>query len=184
MAQEMEWFFGGWSGLIRVVLFAILGYLAFAFLIRISGKRTISRMNTFDLIVSVAVGALLARTILANDTALLEGIAAIAALILMQILFTWLPVRSRRARGLVQATPVILFYHGRFITELMDQQRVVKEDILEAVRSTGLDSMEPVEAVVLEADGNLSVIRKSSTASKDALAPVVRTERDDLRRSQ
>jgi uncharacterized membrane protein YcaP (DUF421 family) len=169
----MEWFFGGWEGVIRVIVIAISAYLAYAIILRISGKRTLSKMNTFDLILSIAIGSLLGRTILAKDVALIESIAAIATLIAMQILFTWASTRNETIRDLVHPKPVLLFYHGQFLDAQMKRERVAREDIREATRIRGIASLDDVDAVVIEGDGKFAVIKKSGSGEEDALGTMV-----------
>jgi uncharacterized membrane protein YcaP (DUF421 family) len=108
-------FFNDWTGLLRVVIVGILAYLALVFLLRISGKRTLSKMNAFDLIVTVALGSTLATVLLSRNTALAEGIAAFALLIGLQYIITWLSVRSQRVAKLVKAEPSLLFSGGHFL---------------------------------------------------------------------
>jgi uncharacterized membrane protein YcaP (DUF421 family) len=117
-------FFNDWTSLLRVVIVGILAYLALVFLLRISGKRTLSKMNAFDLIVTVALGSTLATVLLSRDTALAEGVAAFALLIGLQYIITWLSVRSRRVAKLVKAEPSLLFSGGRFLHSLKAKSRV------------------------------------------------------------
>ena len=71
-------FFNGWIGLARVILVGAFAYFGLIILLRISGKRTLSKMNVFDLIVTVALGSTLATVLLSKDIALAEGITAFA----------------------------------------------------------------------------------------------------------
>ncbi len=177
----MEWFFDGWEGLARVALFAFLGYLAFVLIIRLTGKRTLSRMNAFDFILSIAIGSLLGRTILSKDVALSEGILALCVLVSMQALFTYLSIRHRVIRKLVQAEPELLVYKGTFLMDRMHHQRVVREDILEALRHHGVSSMDIVDAVILEDDGRFSVVLKRDVERKDAIDPLLHQYREDTK---
>ncbi len=91
-------FFDSWSGLGRVIVVGVLAYGALVFLLRVSGKRTLSKMNAFDLIVTVALGSTFATVLLSKDVALLEGALAFALLIVLQFVLTWLSVRSKAVR--------------------------------------------------------------------------------------
>lgn len=66
-------FFDGWTGLLRVLVVGTLAYAALVLLLRVSGKRTLSKMNAFDLVVTVALGSTLATVLLSRDVALAEG---------------------------------------------------------------------------------------------------------------
>ena len=76
--------FSSWAGLLRVLIVGTLAYVALVLLLRVSGKRTLSKMNAFDLVVTVALGSTLATVILSKDVALTEGVTAFALLIGLQ----------------------------------------------------------------------------------------------------
>lgn len=71
MSERM--FFDTWAGLGRTLMVGVLAYAALVSLLRISGKRTLSKMNTFDLVVTVALGSTLATVLLSKDVALAEA---------------------------------------------------------------------------------------------------------------
>jgi uncharacterized membrane protein YcaP (DUF421 family) len=154
-------FFESWGGLLRVVLVGSLAYVAMVLLLRVSGKRTLSKLNAFDFIVTVALGSTLATVLLNRDVALAEGVMAFALLIGLQFLITWLSVRSRRVSALVKAEPSLVLYRGQFLPEALRRERVTEAEVLAVLRSHGALSLEEVEAVVLETDGSLSVIQGS-----------------------
>jgi uncharacterized membrane protein YcaP (DUF421 family) len=165
--------FAGWDGLIRVVVVAVLAYGALVVLLRASGKRTLSKMNAFDLVVTVALGSTLATVILSKDVALAEGVAAFAVLIGLQFVITWLSVRSAAVRRLVKAEPTLLFYRGQFLPDQMRRSRVLEDEVRAAVREQGVAALSEVEAVVLETDGSFAVVPRAeqpATALGD-LAP-------------
>lgn len=168
----MEMFFNGWSGLLRIVLVGVLAYVALIILLRVSGKRTLSKMNAFDFVVTIALGSTLATVLLSKTTPLVDGVVALALLIFLQYVITWLSVRSKAFSKLVKAEPKLLFYRGDFISEVMRQERVNEGEVLQAMRKQGVHNYQDVEAVVLESDGNLSIIQGQSQASASALTDV------------
>jgi len=149
-----------WGGLGRVLIVGVLAYVALILLLRISGKRTLSKMNAFDLIVTVALGSTLASVLLSKDVALAEGILAFALLIFLQYLITFLSTRSEAISRLVKAEPTLLYHRGEFLHKAMQSERVVENEVRAAVRSQGTLNMEQVEAVILETDGNFSMLGK------------------------
>jgi uncharacterized membrane protein YcaP (DUF421 family) len=151
-------FFNDAFSLLRVVIVGTLAYLSLVLLLRVSGKRTLSKMNAFDLVVTVAIGSTLATVLLSKDVALADGVAAFTLLIGLQYVITWLSVRSRRVENLIKAEPSLLYFNGRFL-EAMKSERVTEAEVRAAVRSQGLSEMESVAAVVLETDGSLTVLR-------------------------
>ena len=157
-------FFDGWMGLGRVVIVGALAYIGLVALLRVSGKRTLSKMNAFDLVVTVALGSTLATILLSNDVALAEGLVAFALLIGMQLTITWLSVRSRTVRQLVKAEPSLLVHRGELLLQAMRRERVTEAEVLAAIRAQGIGSLDEAESVVLETDGSFSAIRRSSSA--------------------
>ncbi len=156
-------FFTSWSSLIRVLLVGALAYVGLVVLLRVSGKRTLSKMNAFDLVVTVALGSTLATVILSKDVALAEGVAAFALLIGLQFVITWLSVRSTTVSQLVKAEPSLLFYQGQFLPAQMRRARVVEAEVRAAIREQGVGSLASVEAVVRETDGSFAVVKRTST---------------------
>lgn len=154
-------FFNDWTAIARVAITGLASYAALVFLLRISGKRTLTKMNAFDFVVTVALGSTLASVLLSRDVPLAEGLTAFALLLLVQYVITWLSVRSQTVSHLVKSTPRLLFHRGKFLEEAMKQERINKEEILQAVRSRGFLSLERVGAVVLETDGSISVMQSS-----------------------
>ncbi len=166
-------FFNGWAGMARTAVVGVLAYVALIFFLRISGKRTLSKMNAFDFVVTVALGSTLATILLSKDTPLAEGLLAFALLILLQFIITWLSVRSKTVSRLVKAEPRLLYYQGEFLWNAMKTERVNQGEVLQAMRSQGMNH-EDVEAVVLETDGNFSVVNKVTSDEPNVLSNVAR----------
>jgi uncharacterized membrane protein YcaP (DUF421 family) len=167
-------FFNNWSDVVRVLIIGVLSYIALVVLIRVSGKRTLSKMNAFDLIVTVAIGSALANMLLNRDVAYVEGIAAFAVLVGMQYIIAWLSVRSQWVTQLVKSEPTLLVYQGRFLREAMRQERIIEAEIFAALRNQGLADIDQVKAVVLETQGELSVIPQSAKGRESLLEHVSR----------
>ncbi len=150
----------------------MLAYSALVLTLRVSGKRTLTKLNAFDLVVTVALGSTLATVIMSKDVSFAEGVFALGLLIGLQFVITWLSVRFDWAEKLVKAKPTLLFDKGKFLLEPMKRQRVVEAEVRMAIRAEGVAAVEEIEAVVLETDGSFSVIKKSATDSRSALADV------------
>ena len=153
-------FFDTWTGLARVAVVGALAYAALVVLLRVSGNRTLSKMNAFDLVVTVALGSTLATILLSKDVALAEGVLALALLVGLQFAVTWLSVRSSTVTRLVKSEPTLLLYRGEVLRRQMRRSRVTEEEVRAAVREQGVGSLQGVEAVVLETDGTLSVVEQ------------------------
>ena len=165
-------FFSSWAALIRVIVVGVLAYISLVALLRISGKRTLSKMNAFDLVVTVAIGSTLATVLLSKDVALADGIVGFAVLIGMQFVITWLSVRSSHVREFVKSEPTLVVYQGKLLPDALRRTRVVEAEVLQALRSTGVASVQQVAAVVLETDGSFSVIQQAQPGKATAMADV------------
>lgn len=165
-------FFDDMQGLIRVLIIGVLGYIALVFWLRISGKRTLSKWNVFDFIVTIALGSILASVIITKSVALLEGMLAFVVLIGLQYFITWLSVRSSKFAALIKAEPTLLLSEGEYYTAALKSQRVTKSEIRAAIRGAGILAIEDVAAVVLETDGSFSVLKQNKSGLKTALSDV------------
>ncbi|PCC98050.1 DUF421 domain-containing protein [Halopseudomonas pelagia] len=152
-------FFDSWATLLRTLVVAVLAYVVLIAFLRISGKRTLSKMNAFDLIVTVALGSTLATVLLSKDVALAEGALAFAMLIGLQFVVTWSSVRARWVRRWVTGEPRLLYYRGEMLDQALRHARVTVDEIEAAVRASGMATLEQAESVVLETDGSFSVIK-------------------------
>lgn len=166
-------FFNNWFSLLSVLVIGILTYVALIILLRVSGKRTLSKWNAFDFVVTIALGSILASVIMSKDVPLIEGIEAFLLLVSLQFIITWLSVRFNFVKNIVKAEPTLLLHKGEFLTDALRQQRVDQSEVRAAIRAAGLAAIEDVEAVVLETDGTFSVVKKSASgSSRSALKDV------------
>ncbi len=176
-------FFNGWEGLGRTAVVGLIAYVGLIVLLRISGKRTLAKMNAFDLVVTVALGSLLATIVLSKDIALVEGVSALALLILFQFVVTWLSVRSGTIRRLVRGEPTLLLYRGEFLRDAMRSQRVTESEVRQAARSQGVSDLNS-HAVVLETDGSFSVLPAAEAVGTSAMDDVPATSAEGRAREQ
>lgn len=164
--------FNNWSALLHTITVGSLAYVILIFLLRISGKRTLSKWNAFDFIVTVAFGSILATLLLSQETSLAQGTLGFGLLVLLQFLISWLSVHSGVVQKLIKAEPAILLAQGEFQHDTLKRERVAKGEVLAAIRAEGISAIEDVEAVVLETDGSFSVIEKLNGKSDSALRDV------------
>jgi uncharacterized membrane protein YcaP (DUF421 family) len=162
-------FFDSWQGLLRVVVVGTLAYGAVIAILRISGKRTLAKMNAFDLVVTVALGSTLATIVLSKDVALLEGVVALGLLALLQCLIAVASVKWQWAERAAKSDARTLVSDGVIDLAALRAERVTREEILAAVRSAGFGDLDAIAAVVLETDGSFSVISKHQAGSGSAL---------------
>nr|WP_221383138.1 YetF domain-containing protein [Actinoplanes polyasparticus] len=169
------------SDLWRIGLIGVLSYAVLITVLRVSGKRTLAKMNAFDLVVTVALGSTLATIVLSRDVSLSEGAAALVLLVCLQFAATWLSVRWPSLRGAIKSTPTLLFRDGKLLTDALRRQRVTDDEVFQAIRSQGIGDLAAVAAVVLETDGTFSVIPQQQAGNRTALPGInVNSNRDEI----
>ena len=166
--------FDSWSDVLRVLLVGPASYAALVLVLRTSGKRTLAKLNAFDLIVTVALGSTLATIFLSKDVSWGEGVVALAVLVLLQLVVAGLTSRVPAARSVLTSRPTLIFEDGHPIPDALRRQRLSEAEVWQAIRGTGVGDLAAVAAVVLEADGTLSVISTQQAGGRSALDDVER----------
>lgn len=152
-----EMLFQGWQDIARTIAVGALAYALLVVFLRISGKRTLAKLNAFDLVVTVALGSTLSAILLQESVALAEGATAFILLILAQYAVTAISVRSRRFADFVRSEPTLLAHKGRYCTGAMRRERITEAEALSAIRASGAHEVGEVDSMVLESDGTISV---------------------------
>ena len=163
-------FFNDWDSLLRILIVTLVAYPSIIILLRVSGKRTLSKMNAFDFIVTIALGSTFATVILSKSVSISEGILTFGLLILLQYIITFCSSRSQRVSDLVKSAPTLMVYRGHLIKANMLKERIDEDEIWAVLRKGGHSTLEEVDAIVLETDGSLSVIKEI----KDTTAPPIK----------
>jgi uncharacterized membrane protein YcaP (DUF421 family) len=165
-------FFKSWSEVARVATLALTAYIGFIVILRVSGKRTLAKMNVFDFVFVVALGSTLAHTIVYPTSTLTGGLTALTVLILLQITFSTVQTKSKRIEEFINGVPTLLLFKGKFLHENMRQQRVTEEELRASVRAQGVGSLDAVHAIVMETDGAFSVIHEQTENTQSVLCDV------------
>lgn len=150
----------GWPPLLRTALGTTITYLALVVLLRIAGPRTLAKWYAFDLIVTVALGSTFANSVLSGNISVAQSLVGFVILIGLQFIIAFAVAHWSQLRVIVNPQPTLLLHQGKFVHDAMRRQRVAEADVRAAIRHQGVDRIEDVGAVVLEADGTFSVIRQ------------------------
>ncbi|MCD7058738.1 DUF421 domain-containing protein [Pelagibacterium xiamenense] len=153
--------FDDWASLEQIVIKAVVGFASLVALLRIAGKRSIAKLNAFDLVLVFTVGSILATTILNTQTTISEGLLALGMLVGLQWLTAWLATRSAAFRGLIKSEPTLLVYEGKLLRANMRRERVADIEVQAALRQQGVHDISQVKAVVLETEGDITVLKAS-----------------------
>ena len=129
--------FDSWSDVLRVLLVGPASYAALVLLLRTSGKRTLAKLNAFDLVVTVAFGSTLATIFLSSDVSWVEGVAALAVLALLQFVVAVVTTAVPGGRVLVTARPTLVFRDGQMVPWALREQRLTEAEVRQAIRGSG-----------------------------------------------
>ena len=166
--------FDSWDALVRILVVGTLAYVALVLMLRVSGKRTLSKFNAFDFIVTVALGSTLATVLLSKSVTLADGLLGLALLIGLQYLIAFLSVRSSGFRALVKSEPTLLLHRGEFLDGALRRERITRDEVLAVLRSAGVADRAEAAAVVLETDGTLNVLSDAGQSPRQPTLEGVR----------
>lgn len=143
-----------------LVLRAALMYVAVFAFTRLLGRRELSQMQPFDLILLVVIGDLVQQGVTQNDLSVTGLMLVIATVAVMQVGASYLSYRFRRLRPVLEGKPVVIVEDGRFVEENLKRERLTPDDVTEEMRLNSIGSLDEVRWAVLETSGQLSFIKK------------------------
>ena len=155
-----KWFEASRTSLIAITLTAIGIYLAIILFTRIAGKRSFSKMSSFDFAMTVAVGSIIASTILSKSVSLLQGIIGLAAVYILQISAAFLR-RWHFVQKIIDNSPLLLMDKQTILYENLKKARVTEGDLRSKLREANVLDLSQVRAVIFETTGDISVLHTS-----------------------
>lgn len=131
----------------------------FVFLVtRVVGRRQLSQMEPFDLILLVVVGDLVQQSVTQSDESVTGALIVISTIALLSVALSWISFRFRKLRLVTEGEPIVLVQDGRTIERNMRRERITREDIEEEARQSQISSIDDLRWAILENDGNISCI--------------------------
>ena len=146
-----------------IVLRATFLYAFVILLVRVIGRRELSSMTPFDLILLIVLGDAIQQGLTQDDYSVTGAVLAISTIATLQVFTSYLSFRSRKARKLFQGEPIVLVEHGELVQKNLRRERMTADDIAEEGRQQELTSLDQIEWAILEANGSISFIKKSSS---------------------
>lgn len=156
--MDWSWITTTWSDAAMTAVSALGIYAAVVLYTRLAGLRSFSKMSSFDFAMTVAIGSLIATTVLTADPPLLRAAAALATLYLLQFGVAWLRVRFDAVGHTVDNQAVLLMEDGRILEDAMRRAAVSRSDLIAKLREANVLRLEQVRAVVMETTGDISVL--------------------------
>jgi uncharacterized membrane protein YcaP (DUF421 family) len=146
---------------VDIVIRAAVAFLLILFLTRIVGRRELSTLEPFDLILLVTIGDLVQQGVTQNDFSVTGMILAIGTISLLTVMFSYLPWRFQVLRQVLEGVPIILVEEGKVVEKNVRRQRLTQEEIAAAARVQNIASLDEVRWAVLETNGQITFIKKS-----------------------
>ena len=153
-----SWFSTSFAASVTVVLTAVGIYLVLVLFTRLAGLRTFSKMSTVDFAVTVAVGSVLASTILTKDPPLAQSVVALAALFMMQYGASLLRMNSDAMIDVLDNRPVLVMAGPEILHENLKNVRMTENDLYAKLRQANVTRRDQIRAVVMETTGDVSVL--------------------------
>ncbi|MDT0650959.1 DUF421 domain-containing protein [Autumnicola edwardsiae] len=152
-----KWFGSSWEALAAICITAVGIYGAVIILTRIAGKRSFSKMSSFDFAMTVAVGSIIASTLLTTSVPLIQGIVGLAAIYTLQISVAFLR-RFKVVSDHVDNSPLLLMDGKEILKDNLKKARVTEGDLRSKLREANVLNLSQVRAVIFETTGDISVL--------------------------
>ena len=156
--MDYSWLTTSWTVILMVIISAIGIYIAVIFFTRISGLRSFSKMSSFDFAMTVAVGSVIATTVLDENIPLIQAIVGLGALYALQIGVAKLRGISPLIDNLVDNQPILLMKGPQMLDENLKATKVTPDDIRAKLREANVTDFSQIKAVILETTGDISVL--------------------------
>lgn len=169
--MDYSWINTSMSALLMVILSAIGIYLALILFTRLAGLRSFSKMSSFDFAVTVAIGSVVATTILAKDPPLFQAVMALGVLYAVKMIVAYMREKSTMMSRVVDNEPLLLMKGEEIIDQNLKKAKVTHGDLRAKLREANVTQMTQVKAVVVESTGDISVLHHED--SDHALDPIL-----------
>jgi uncharacterized membrane protein YcaP (DUF421 family) len=146
-----------------IVLRGIVVFVFLYVLMRVIGRRELSSLEPFDLILLVVLGDSVQQGLTQDDYSMTGAILAIGTIAILQLVVSYANFRFPRLRPLLDGEPIVLVEHGKTIDKNMRRERVTMDDVLQAARQQSIASLDEVDWAVMETSGAISFIKKSDS---------------------
>lgn len=162
----MSWFATTPLSFVFIPISVICIYISLVVLTRWAGVRSFSKLSGFDFAVTVAIGSLIASTVLAKDPPLAQGVVALASLFAIQMLVAHLRVTFPDAMSFVDNRPRIIMVGDAMIKDQMAKAKITENDLWGKLRESNVVNLDQVIVAIAETTGDVTVLHKTD-ASED-----------------
>jgi uncharacterized membrane protein YcaP (DUF421 family) len=144
-----------------IVLRAIALYVFVVFIMRVIGRRELSSMTPFDLVLLIILGDAIQQGLTQDDYSVTGAVLAIATIATLQVSTSYLSFRWGKARRVLEGQPVVLVDRGEVVHKNMKRERMTESELAEEARQQQIPSIEQIDWAILESNGSISFIKKN-----------------------
>jgi uncharacterized membrane protein YcaP (DUF421 family) len=134
-------------------------YVVLLCLLRGMGRRELSQLTTFDLLVTVVIGDLIQQGVTQEDMSFTGALLAVGTICLLAVAGSYVGTKSRRAERLLDGVPVVVARNGVLLRDVLRRERITEAELMEAARGEQVSDLAKIDLVVMEADGRFSFLR-------------------------
>lgn len=143
----------------NMIAHAVVMYVLIWFIFRVSGRRTMSEMTTFDFVLLLVCGEVTQQALLGNDYSITNAIIVLLTLVCLDRVLSLLRTLFPGIERVVEGLPILIMVDGKPLRDRMRRERIDEQDILhQARRSHGLDRLQQIKHAILEPSGEISII--------------------------
>lgn len=154
-----------WTVAIPIWEFVLRGAVVYIFLLvllRLTGKRQIGQLATFDLVLLLVLSNAVQNSMIGGDSSLVGGLVSAFTLVGLNFLVGLATSRSKRIEAFIEGRPEVLVHNGRLYPDVLMHAQLTRHELEIAMRAAGCDSIEDVHVAILENNGLISVLPKHS----------------------
>lgn len=165
----MDWIYSIDDPLLVTVGGSILMFLIIILLTRIIGLRSFAKFTAYDFAVTIAIGSIVG-AILTSTTSVSQGFVAIASLLSLTYIFSWLQRQFPLFKAVISNKPLLLMQGSEILNDNLQHARIDKSQLIAKLREANVTDFDQILAVVLESTGDISVLHKTSSSSQNELS--------------
>ena len=143
----------------EIVIRAAVMYAVLLCLLRGMGRRELSQLTTFDLLVTVVIGDLIQQGVTQEDMSFTGALLAVGTICILAVASSFVGTKSRRAERLLDGVPVVVARNGVLFEDVLRRERITESELMEAARGEQVADLTKIDLVVVEADGRFSFLR-------------------------
>lgn len=146
----------------QMVLRAAIVFVILYAITRVMGKRQLSQLSAFELVILVVIGDLVEGAVTQDDSSITGATLAVGTFAMLGIGLTWVTWRFERTRDLIDGVPAVIVRDGEVLMDVAGYERVSLDELFEAMREQQIRSVSDVELGILEADGKYSFFPRAA----------------------